>query len=156
MWSAITTADVLDEFTPQEQATLQNLQSANNTQQAVAILGRILTREVNAARGSIIAGGGRLDADGFIPDQLRPDVIAIARWRWLISFPQLKVMQTKERNDAYNDARDTLKDVSTGKIKIELPAAATAENNPAPVNAVDVARKGRHVRTSQYDKLGET
>ena len=54
------------------------------------------------------------------------EVIDIARWRWLISFPTQKAMQTKERSEAFKEARVALKEIARGgkeAPKIEIPTA---------------------------------
>lgn len=149
-WNTITAADVTNDLTPVEVATLQGLQ------ESTANLDNILTNVVNAARGAIVAGGNQLDQPGTVPDQLRADVIAIARWKWLISLPDLgEGFQSKTRKDAHDDAQKRLDGVSMGKPKIELP------DNPltsvkAPVNAVTQVRRGRRICTDSFDKLGST
>ncbi len=147
-WNGITTADVLEEFTPQEIAALNGLQGGQEN------LAPILGRVVNAARGSIIAGGNRLGPEGTVPDQLRGEIIDIARWRWLISLPQMQRLQSAPRQAAFESAKATLEGVSKGEIRIEVPPNAMAQ--AAPVNAVATVRRGRRVRTESFDKLGET
>ena len=140
----------MSELTPIESATIQGVQGADDK------LAGILDNVINAARGAIVAGGGQLDQPGLVPDQLRADVIAIARWKWLISLPDLgEGFQSKNRKEAHDDAQKRLDGVSTGKPKIELPA------NPltgvkAPVNAVGIARPGRRINTGSFDRLGST
>jgi hypothetical protein len=97
-WNAIAEAEVLQEFIPAEQAGIKAAAGA------VDQLPSILTRTVNQARGLIEAAGAALGGAGTIPDSLRPDVIAIARWRWLISISQFKSMQTAERKALYDEA----------------------------------------------------
>jgi hypothetical protein len=97
----------------------------------------------------IRASGNALDAEGTVPDQLRNVVIDICLWRLLKKFPSLKSIQTKERKDAYDDARKTLKEISAkdSNYRVELPATATAESDPEPVNAVAVVSKTRRQLT---------
>jgi len=87
MWSSIASAEVLAQFTPAERAVLNNIQAINPT--ATTTMDGILASAVATARGCIAAGGNPLDLAGTIPDQIRQDVISIARWRWLTSFPHL-------------------------------------------------------------------
>jgi predicted NBD/HSP70 family sugar kinase len=130
-WSAITSDEVLQEFNPKEQAAIANIQGAADN------LTPILARVVNAARACVIAGGGQIDQAGTIPDQLREDVITIARWRWLISLPQVnETLQSKNRRDDYDSSMKRLDDVAAGKVKIELPTAPVIQ--AAPDNAVQV------------------
>lgn len=148
-WSTIDASEVLEQFTPQEQVSLQTIQG-NST-----ALASILLKAVKSARAYIDAGGNQLDAEGTIPDQFRQEVIDIARWRWLVSFPKLKQLQTDERKDAYTDALKTLRSVSkkNSEYRVELPAAATAETNPSPVNSIKVVSKS-HRQTSRRQLRG--
>jgi hypothetical protein len=133
MWSAITESDVLDELNPKESEVMNEQQGATDK------LPAILARVVNMVRGFIIAGGGRVDQPGTIPDQLREDVIAVARWRWLIALPASddKALQSDARKAAHDDAMKRFDKVSTGDVKVELPAAPLA--TAAPGNAIEVA-----------------
>lgn len=132
-WSAIAAAEVLQEFNPKEQATLIQQQSAADN------LTPILARIVNMVRGFIIAGGGRVDQPGTVPDQLREDVIAVARWRWLLALPASddKALQSDARKAAHDDAMKRLDKVAAGDLKVELPA--TPVITAAPGNAIQVA-----------------
>lgn len=146
-WSVITETDVLSEFNPKEQALIANIQNAADN------LAPILQRVVNAARACVVAGGSQVDQPGTIPDQLRMDVISVARWKWLISLPEVnETLQSKNRKDAHDDAMKRLDDVAAGKIKIELPADPVVQN--APVNAVATPRPGRKVHAEGFDRMG--
>ena len=123
-WSAITADEILEQLTPVETATLNNIQSATDQ------LDKILGRTVRAARGSIAAGGNPLGSDGTIPDQVRNDVIALARWTWLCSFPALKSMQTDGRKAAATDAQARLDAIANGKTKVELPSSGDVSTVP--------------------------
>lgn len=130
-WSTITAAEVLQEFTPAEKATLDNIQASA---QGESNLSGILTRTVNKFRGAIRAGGQTLSTtDGEIPDDVRDNVIAHARWTFLISFPQLKVMQTVERKEAFNEALKTLEALrQPGKFNVESPTDDTSDPTVRP------------------------
>jgi len=131
-WLPITSDEVLQEFNPKEVAAITNIQGAADN------LTPILLRVVNAARACVLAGGGQVDQPGTIPDQLRNDVITIARWRWLISLPQVnETIQSKNRRDDYDASMKRLDEVAAGKVKIELPAAPIMQ--AAPDNAIEVA-----------------
>ena len=123
-WSTIATNEVLEEFTPAEQAQLQNIQGSTGS------LAKILARTVGAARGSIAAGGNPLAAANTIPDQVRSAVITITRWQWVISLPQLKNIQTKERGDAAAAAQAMLDRIAAGTVKVEIPPNADATTVP--------------------------
>ena len=112
-WKTITAEDVLGEFTPQEQAALQGIQGANEP------LPGLLARVINAARGAIRAGGYALGDEGTVPDQLESDVVAIARWRWLIAFSQLQRFQTPERRAAHDLGQARLDAVARQQLSIE-------------------------------------
>ena len=119
-WSAPTTADVLSEFTPQESAGLNNLQSASN-------LAAIFARAVAEVRDAIRAGGYALDADATkIPLGLHSDCIALARWRWLISIPSAKAMQTDPRKAAFDGALTKLDKISNQQWTVEPPTTTAA------------------------------
>lgn len=144
-WNPITDADVLAEFTTVEQNVLKSISGGANQ------LPGILTSVLNAARGAIIAGGNQVGPVGTIADQVREDVIALARWKWLTSYAALKSMQTEARKQAATDAQERLDKISTGKPKIELPTVAVA--TLAPVGAVALARPGIRVHPRQYNKI---
>lgn len=114
-WSTLATSEILEQFTPAEQATLQAIQGADTNLPAIA------GRAVRAARGTIAAGGNPLGAADTIPDQVRDDVIAIARWTWLTSFPALKAFQTKDRKDAHDNGRTRLDAIAAGRVRVERP-----------------------------------
>ena len=119
-WNTIADTDVLNEFTPQEKAALNGIQGGT------ANLATVLAAVVLQLRGSIAAGGYTLDPASAvsIPDQLRGDVIALARWRWLVSLPQLKNLQTDARKTAAADAEKKFNEVANQKLNIESPVAA--------------------------------
>ena len=114
-WAQITNDDVLDGFTPQEQSALANIDGAQDK------LSSILARVLTSVRGKIVAGDVPLGPAGMIPDQLQMTVVDIARWRWLISFPQMAKLQTRERKDVYDEAMKQLSRIESGEMKIEDP-----------------------------------
>jgi hypothetical protein len=145
MWITLTTDDVLNEgLTPQEVATLKNIQG--NTD----LLPGFLSGVVAEARGAIIAGGYPLGADGTVPGQLRGSVIDVVTWRWLKKFPTLKVMQTKERSDAYKAAMDRFKGVTKQDEAIERPDAEIASS---PQSAVESSTGGRQASRTKLDGI---
>ena len=154
MWNPVTPQQALTGFSPQETAFLQN--NLGGQQAALDAIAPFLNDEIAALQGACIAGGSQQGPVGTVPDQLRPDLFAIVRWRLLLSYPSLKSLQTDARKDAFTRAEAKLSDVANSKLKIELPPATQAQTNPAPVNAVQVVRPGRHVETHEYDKLGST
>lgn len=144
-WSTIQTSDVLTEFTPAEQATLNNIQGA--TTELSAILGKV----VAGMRSQIKAGGNQLDMTGqTIPDSLQEEAVALARWRWLSSFPALKSFKTRERQDANDAAQKVMMEISSnkpGRPRTELPAIP--DTSPSPVDAIQVASRQRRHATER-------
>ncbi len=138
-WNTFTDQDVLAEgFSATELAALKSIQGADNL---ATIVGAVVT----SIRGAVIAGGNRLDKSGLIPDQLRQEAVDIARWRILVSFPQLKALQTKERKDAHDAAKTTLKEIAKGEIRIELPATPTTD--PGPTGQIKLVTRDKRTFT---------
>jgi phage gp36-like protein len=118
-WETPTADDVLSEFTPTELATITTLMGGaplNNTGK----LSTIVTRTIAEIRGYIRSGDFDLDPDASkIPLELFTAAIAIARWRLLISAPQLKQLQTDDRKDAYKEAIKKLEQIAEGILEVE-------------------------------------
>jgi hypothetical protein len=146
MWNSIDPSEI--DLLPDELAVLQAIEGSS------AILPNILTRTVNAARGSIIAGGNQLGPDGTIPDQIRQEVIDISRWAWIASFPEMGQLATEARQKLHDQARETLARIAAGAIRVEVPAVAVV--TPAPGNAAALLRRGRHPRASTMDLTATT
>ena len=126
-WSAITADDVLQEWNTKEPALIANQQAAADN------LPVILARAVARVRGAIRAGGYPLGLEGTVPDQVIDSVIAIARWRLLLSLPEVnESMLSKSRKDDYEEAVARLERISQQKENIEppdgSPVAAAAGN----------------------------
>lgn len=111
-WSELTTADVTGQFTPGEQAVLKNIR---NGQDALA---DIVSKVIDQVRKAYLDGGREIDQtdDSSIPDGEKVRAVAIARWKLLISFPQLKTMQTAERKSAHDDANEYFMQVAARKL----------------------------------------
>lgn len=142
-WRALAEAATLIEgFNPSEQAAL--------TAAAGAVDGMttILTSAILEARGIVqAAGAATLPTDATaLPDSLRPHVIALARWRWLVAFPALKSLQTDVRKEAAEKAEEILGLVATGKRPVEADAAADAVT---PVSGNSGTEVKIAMRTSQ-------
>lgn len=146
-WATITSEEVLSEFTPNEHTVIEAISGSTTA------LDSILERAVNSARGSMLAGGNRLAAEGTVPDQIRPEIIAIARWRWITSLPKSGMaLATEARKDAAREAMELLKDIARGDLKVELPA--TAITAATPDNAIEVASANdRRATTTKLDGL---
>jgi hypothetical protein len=120
-WSTPTADDVLSEFTPSELATISTILGKSPFDNT-APLSAVLSRVVDEMRGYINAGNYTLDADSTtIPKGLFNDAIAISRWRFLISAPQFKQLQTDERKELYTAAMSKLTLVSEQKFAVEDP-----------------------------------
>lgn len=131
-WAAITEADVLSEFTPDEATSLQTIQQgASNA--PVDNLPLVLARTVAEVRDYIRSGGYALDttSSSTLPLGLHSDVIAIARWRWLIAMPRLKTLETDVRERAFNRALKKLDLIAQGNFAVEPPASETTTGNRA-------------------------
>lgn len=146
-WRLISTDDVLSEFTPIEQATLQNIQGTADT------LSGILERVIARVRGAIKAGGNQLDTSAIsIPDQLVEETIAIARWRWLSSFPALKSLKTDDRKTAAADAEALLKEIASNtpnRPRVELPPVADATPAPSTMPSVGDSKRVNFTSTTE-------
>jgi hypothetical protein len=129
-WIAITDADVLDEITPAENATLKNIQGATDK------LPRILARAVAKFRGAIQAGGMTLGAEDTLPESIADDVVAFARWKFLTAIPQAKAMQTEERKLAWQEALKVLEQLRSGEFAVENPDDSTTSQTGGGVTHV--------------------
>ncbi len=110
-WLPLTVDELLQEFTPLEKSTLDHLQSPQGGPSSLA---PILARSVAKFRGAIRAGGQAPANGDTIPDDVRDEVIAHARWRFLIAFPSLKALQTQERKEAYEAAEKLIDKLRNG------------------------------------------
>lgn len=120
-WIIFTDADVLAEFTPSERATINNIQGATNG------LPRICTNAIAEFRQAISDAGTDISSAGVgkMPEGFIAKAVALARWRWLISIPQAKSMQTPERKEAADKAEELLNDIATGKRPVSAPGTST-------------------------------
>ena len=133
-WSTIASTDVLNELTPVEQNTLQSIQGGSTN------LPAIVTKVIKKIRSMIKAGGNPLDGSSLvtIPDSLVEEAISISRWKWILSFPALKFLATKERKDANDAAEARLKDIASQdphRERTEMPAVpdtgVTSQQEPS-------------------------
>lgn len=109
-WIPITDADVLKEFTPSENATLKNIQASTDNLSSI-------TGDVAAEFRQAISDAGTSlgdTEDGHIPPGFRAHAVALARWRWLISIPQAKALQTEERRRAAEKAEKLIEEIAKG------------------------------------------
>ena len=116
-WAIPDSTAVLEEFTPQEKAVLEAIQSATTP------LASILGRAADRMRGACASGGYEVDAtSGTIPPGFYSDVIAIARWNWLTALPAAaQSLRTDARKDAAEKAEKRLERVSMRELAVESP-----------------------------------
>jgi hypothetical protein len=135
-WVAFTTSHVLSEFTPNEAASIRNMQGSGSGPGYVNI-DVITARTVDEVRGFIIAGDYAIDDtnNNTLPKGLFADAIAIARWRLLIAVPQLKQLQTAERQKAYEDGLAKLNKIADQQFNVEPPIPPTSDLTPGCWNS---------------------
>jgi hypothetical protein len=131
-WNAIAVDDVQNEILPDEVTMLNTIEGGNS------VLPVILAVWVSKLRSMIEVGGNNLDVAGTIPDQLRPEAIAIIRWRWFTSLPKTDLC-SEHRKAQCDDAMKAFNDVEAGKKKVEFPAAISG----GPAGQMQVASGGR-------------
>lgn len=112
-WSTLTANNVLAEFTPVEKSTLNSIQGVTTA------LAGIVTGVSGQVRKAYTDGGRPLDPDSAttIPASEFERAIAIARWKWLNSFPALKALQTDARKKASEDAETYFTQIATRELK---------------------------------------
>jgi len=135
MWNTISPDEI--DLLPEELDALETIEGSRG------VLAGILSRTIKAARGTIIAAGNRLGPEGTAPDQIRQEIIDIARWVWFASFPAMKSLATPERQRMHDQAHNTLAQIASGSIRVEVPLQAI--QTPAPGNAAALLRPGRPV-----------
>lgn len=134
-WLTPTADDVLSEFTPTENAAISALMGDGSLDTTVKLSG-VLTRVIAEVRDYIRSGGYALDPDDTkLPAGLINDAIGIARWRFLVSVPQFKQLQTDERKGAYTDAISKLKLVADQKFVPESPTDDDTANRSGNWNS---------------------
>jgi len=124
-WEIPTIDDVLSEFTPSEMAAISNVMSFSGSgsgQLTGQKLTVILVRCIAEIRGYIRSGDYPLDDDPRrLPLETFPDVINICRWRFLVSAPSLKQLQTEDRKKAYDDSFAKLRMIASQDFAVEPP-----------------------------------
>jgi len=88
-----------------------------------------------------------------VPDQIRSDAIALVRWKWFCSLPKTD-LQSEFRRAQYDEAVKRLEKIREGREKVEIPTQP--QNVTGPSFRMETIRRGHHVRTRSFDKLGET
>lgn len=126
-WTAITENDLLDEFSAPERTAHDNVKNSD-------ALGNILRRVINRFRGAILAGGGTLGDDGTLPDSLHGEAIALARWRYLLSLPNIgTAIQSEPRKEEAERAVALLKRIEAGEYRVEDAATAGDVQSMVPM-----------------------
>ncbi len=150
-WRTIEVSDVLDRFTPAEQSTVAAIQGNSTALQDV------ISDAVSQAQAMIRAGGNQVDQPGTVPDQLRPQVIAVALWEWISSIPAAKMLCTDQRKDLYEAAQKRLAEVASmaaDRERIEIPT--NPGTTGAPGFRAETVRHGQHVERRGIDTIGGT
>ncbi len=133
-WEVFTTEDVLNQFTIQEAAAIRTLQgSGSGSGPPFLNLDEKTVHIIDEVRGYIVAGGYAVDQvfDNTLPIGLFEDAISIARWRYLISVPSLKQLQTEERRLAFEAAMKKLMAIAEQKFFVQppVPSASSRDGN---------------------------
>lgn len=119
-WVTPISSDVLSEFTTAEVATINNLLGGGSL--ITSRLDQILIRTVAEIRDYIRSGRYDVDiSENTVPLSLVTDAIAISRWRFLLSVPLLKQLQTEDRKDAMTRGMDKLKAIGRQEFVPESP-----------------------------------
>lgn len=133
-WVAITERDIIDEFSESERAAHDRLKNSD-------ALANILARVVNRFRGAILAGGGSCGTAGTLPDSLHGEAIALARWRYLLSLPNVgTAIQSEPRKEEAQRAVDLLKRIESGGYAVEDPDSTAGAVQSPTLPSVGTAR----------------
>lgn len=128
-WTELTTAAVDQQWTAEEAAALAALSGGDKVPD-------VLEKVIAQVREDILAGGFALHATTtFIPEGLHNDAIAITRWKVLIALPGMEELQTKARETEHKEACTKLRDIATGKRKVEPPAGSLGLSGSGTWNA---------------------
>lgn len=137
-WKLITETEFLEQCTGAETKAIQEAAlKAGQAEPLTAMIAKV----VQEVRARVAANPeNRLD-DGRdkIPQECEADAIAIMRYRALNRLP-VKSLLTETRIQEYKDARDNLKDVAAGRIKIEQPATVSDQIIPSGSGAVLISK----------------
>jgi hypothetical protein len=146
-WNTLATGDVTAEILPDEVAALNSVQGSST------VLAGILANVIAETQASILAGGNQIGQAGTVPDQIREDVIAIARWRWFAALPKTD-LQSDARRAQYEEALKRIGTIRSGREKVEIPA--NPQNVVGPSFRMETIRRGHKLETHSFDTLGET
>jgi hypothetical protein len=147
MWNTLATTDVTAEILPDEVAALNTIQGSTG------ILAGILGNVIAEVQASILVGGNQIGQSGTVPDQIREDVIAMARWKWFASLPKTD-LQSDFRRQQYDEAVKRLGNIRKGAEKVEIPL--NPQNVTGPSFRMEMIRQGHRMDSHSFDTLGET
>jgi hypothetical protein len=147
MWNNLTTTDVTAEILPDE------VNALNTVQGSTSILAGILGNVIAEVQASILVGGNQIGQSGSVPDQIREDVIAMARWKWFASLPKTD-LQSDFRRQQYDEALKRLGNIRKGAEKVEVPL--NPQNVSGPSFRMEMIRRGHRMDSHSFDTLGET
>lgn len=128
-WATLSVAQFLTEggLTADERTKLDSAAGGD------AGLTEILAAAVTEWRGIIEAAGYDIAATAdTVPPSCRRHIIAQVRWQVLIKYPALRQLQTEERKEAKDEAKDKLKSIEDGEASIESPETPSADVTPGP------------------------
>jgi hypothetical protein len=146
-WNTLQATDVTAEILPDEVTMLNSIQGSSG------ILATILSTVLAELQAQILVGGNQIGQAGTIPDQIRGDAIALARWRWFCSLPKTD-LQSEFRRQQFLEATKRLEKIREGKEKVEIPSSP--QNVLGPSFRVQTVRRGHKLGTHDFDTLGET
>ena len=109
-WNTLAASDVTVEISPDEVTALNTIEGSN------AVLAAILVTVLAGLQAQILVGGNQIGPAGTIPDQIRGEAIAIARWRWFCSLPKTD-LQSESRKAQYYSAMERMSTIMQGKEK---------------------------------------
>jgi phage gp36-like protein len=141
-WNVVTVDNVLEEFNSQERTAYDASKGSDDFQ-------AILDRVIKKARGAVIAAGKTAGPVGTVPSSLEGEVIAIARWRFLLALPSAEGLLSDGRKDAHKEGLKTLKEVSKGEQPVEVPDAGTASADAASISATQLVTRQRREATRE-------
>ncbi|HEY3861644.1 MAG TPA: hypothetical protein VGO59_07140 [Verrucomicrobiae bacterium] len=146
-WNTLAAADVLAEILPDEAAMLNTIQGS------APVLSTILSTVTAEIQAGILVGGNQIGQPGTVPDQIRSDAIAMARWKWFCSLPKTD-LQSDFRRAQHDEAVKRMEKIRAGREKVEIPAQP--QNATGPSFRMEAIRRGHRLNSDSFDKMGET
>jgi hypothetical protein len=146
-WNTLATTDITAEILPDEVTLLNTIQGSSS------VLSAILASVTAEILAGILVGGNQIGQPGTVPDQIRSDAIALARWKWFCSLPKTD-LQSDFRRAQYDEAVKRMEKIRAGKEKVEIPAQPQSATGPS--FRMEAIRRGHRLSTHSFDKIGET